>query len=218
MEIFTKKIIPIFLTLLTLFSIIPYCAFAEDQKVPPSPASEESFDQMKTQMTKMVNETIETLENSKEDLDNESLEDAEQLITDLESIKEEISGVESQEDLLTIKKELDNLFATAPEDIKNILPQAMGPGPGIQGSGMQNGTENLSQGFENGSDRRPEMTTNRSQPPRDGNATMNMSEIPEKGPEDMNEKGNFTEENIKETSENSGFFEKLINALKSLFS
>lgn len=216
MEVFTKKVIPIFLTLLTLFSIIPSCAFAEDQNVPPSPGSEESFDQMKTRMTESVNRTIETLENSKEDLDDESLEKAEQLITDLESIQEKLSNAETEDELLEIKDELDTLLDAAPEELKSIpglIPQNMGPGPG-----MQNGTENLSQGFENGSEKRPEMTTNRSQPPRDENATMDDSGMPGQSPEVMEEKGNLTDENGKETADESGFFGKLISALKSLFS
>lgn len=212
MKIFTKKVIPIFLTLITLLNIIPYCAFAESQNAPPSHGSEESFDQMKTRMTEMVNETIETLENSKGDLDDESLEEAEQLITDLESIKEEISSAESEDELLTIKTKLDNLFAATSEDLKTLLPKAMGSGPG-----MQNGAENLSQGFENESERRPEMRINRSDSPNDENATNNMNEMPEKGHGDMEETDYFTEENVAETSEDSGFFGKLVNALKSLF-
>ena len=225
MEVFTKKIIPILITLLTLFSIIPSFALAEDLNVPPSPGSGDSVDQMKTRMTESLNNTIETLENSKENLTNESsLEAAEQLTTSLKAIKEKISSAETEDDLLQIKQELDASLAAAPDDIKIILPQNMGPGPGMQnrsmgpGPGMQNGTENLSQGFENDSERRPEMTTNRSQPPKDGNATMEGSGTPGQGPEDMEKKGNLTDENGKETADESGFFGKLVSALKSLFS
>lgn len=225
MEVFTKKIIPILITLLTLFSTIPSFALAEDLNVPPSPGSVDSVDQMKTRMTESLNNTIETLENSKENLTNESsLEAAEQLTTSLKAIKEKISSAETENDLLQIKQELDASLAAAPDDIKVILPQNMGPGPGMQnrsmgpGPGMQNGTENLSQGFENDSERRPEMTTNRSQPPKDGNATMEGSGMPGQGPEGMEEKGNLTDENGKETADESGFFGKLVSALKSLFS
>lgn len=225
MEVFTKKIIPILITLLTLFSIIPSFALAEDLNVPPSPSSGDSVDQMKTRMTESLNNTIETLENSKENLTNESsLEAAEQLTTSLKAIKENISSAETEDDLLQIKQELDALLAAAPDDIKIILPQNMGPGPGMQnrimgpGLGMQNGTENLSQGFENDSERLPEMTTNRSQPPKDGNATMEGSGMPGQGPEGMEEKDNLTDENGKETADESGFFGKLVSTLKSLFS
>ncbi len=168
---------------------------------------------MKSRITESINTTIETLENSKENLTNESsLEAAEQLITNLEAIKEKISSAENGDDLLQIKQELDALFAAAPDDIKIILPQNMGPGPG-----MLNGSEKRSQNFENGTERRPEMVTNRSQPPRDGNATMD-SGMPGQVPKGMEEKGNLTDEGGKETTKESGFFEKLINALKSLFS
>jgi hypothetical protein len=86
---FRKKIIPILITLLTLFSIIPSFALAENQNVPPSPGSGESVDQMKIRMTESINNTIETLENSKENLTNESsLEVTEQLTTNLEAVKE----------------------------------------------------------------------------------------------------------------------------------
>lgn len=223
MEVFTKKIIPILITLLTLFSIIPSFALAEDLNIPPSPGSGDSVDQMKTRMTESLNNTIETLENSKENLTNESsLEAAEQLTTSLKAIKEKISSAETEDDLLQIKQELDASLAAAPDDIKIILPQNMGSGPGMQnrsmgpGPGMQNGTENLSQGFENDSERRPEMTTNRT--PKDGNTTLEGSGMPGKGPEGMEDKGNLTDENGKETADESGFFGKLVSALKSLFS
>jgi hypothetical protein len=73
-------------------------------------------------------------------------------------------------------------------------------------------------GFENGTERRPEMTTNRSQPPGTGNATMDSSGMPGQGPEGMEEKGDITDKNGKEMAGESGFFGKLIDALKSLFS
>ncbi len=208
MKVFTRKVIPILIILLTLFSIIPSFALAEDQNVPPSPVSGESVDQMKAQMAESVNNTIETLENSKENLTNElSLEAAEQLTTNLEAIKEKISSAETEDDLLQIKQEIDALLATAPDEIKIILPQNMGHGPGMQngsmgpGPEMQNGSENLSQGFEDRTERRPEMTTNRSQPPSDGNAMMDGSGMLGQGPEGMEEKGNLTDENGKETAE-----------------
>jgi len=62
------------------------------------------------------------------------------------------------------------------------------------------------------------MTTNRSQPPKDENTTMEGSGTPGQGPEGMEEKGNLTDENGKETADESGFFGKLVSALKSLFS
>ncbi|HEY3362975.1 MAG TPA: hypothetical protein VGK06_14455 [Methanosarcina sp.] len=164
-------------------------------------------------MIESVNITIETLDNSKENLTNESsLEAAEKLTTNLEAIKEKLSSAKTEDDLLQIKQELDKLFVAAPNDIKVILSQNMGPGPG-----MQNGSEKISQGFENGTERRPEMMTNRSQPPRSGNSTMDGNGMPGQGPTGMEEKGNLTDENGKETAEEVNFFGKLIDALKSLF-
>lgn len=60
------------------------------------------------------------------------------------------------------------------------------------------------------------MMTNRSQPPRSGNSTMDSKGMPGQEPRDMEEKGNLTDENGKETAEKSDFFGKLIDALKSL--
>lgn len=73
-------------------------------------------------------------------------------------------------------------------------------------------------GFENGTERHPEMTTGRSQPPGAGNATMDSSGMPGQGPEGVEEKDNLTDENGKETAGESDLFGKLIDALKSLFS
>lgn len=226
MKVFTKKIVPIFLTLLTLLSIIPFCAFAASESAPLSPGSGESFDQMKSRMTESVNNTIATLGNSKANLTNESsIEAAEKLITDLKSIQEEISNAETEDELIKIKQELDTLFATAPGEIKSIpglIHQNMGPR-----QDMQNTSENFSQGFKNGSEMRPEMMNNRSQPPGmmnnrsqpgDANATMNGSIMQGHGPAGMEGKGNMTVENANGIKDEISFFDKLISALKSLFS
>lgn len=232
MKIFTKKVIPIFLallTLLTLLSTIPSCALADDQNMPSSSGSRESFDQMKARMTESVNITIENLESSKVNLDNESTrEAAEKLITDLKSIKEELSNAETEDDLIKIRQELDTLDETAPEELKNtpgLLPHNTGQGPN-----MQNVSGNFSQDFKN----RPEMMNNGSQPPEmisnrsqrgDFNATMNGSERPgprHEGLEGENNSSNLNAESGNGKTANSGFlgslFGGLMNALKSLFS
>jgi hypothetical protein len=49
------------------------------------------------------------------------------------------------------------------------------------------------------------MMTNRSQPPRSGNSTMDSKGMPGQEPRDMEEKGNLTDENGKETAEKSDF-------------
>ena len=222
MEIFTKKsvfvkAIPIFFALLTLFSVIPSCVLADDQSLPPSPDSEGSFEQMKTRMTESVNRTIETLENSKENLDNESsIESAQKLITDLDSIKEEISSAETEDELLKLRSELDTLLDEAPEELKNIpglIPQSKGPGPG-----MQDGNGSFSQGFENNSEKRPEIAPDGNQSLRDANSILDSNGMREKGSTGTGEMANMTEESIKETPIEPGFFGKIINALKSIFS
>jgi hypothetical protein len=213
MKVFTKKVISILITLLTLFSLTPSFALADNQSIPPSTDSGESVDQMKSRMTESLNTTIETLENSKENLTNESsIEAAEKLTTNLEAIKKKISNAETQDDLLQIKQELDALFAAAPNDIKIILPPNIHLGPG-----MQNGSEKLFQGFENGTEKRPEIMINRTQPPRDGNVTMNNG-MPGQGSKGIEEKGNLTNESGVETADEPSFFGKLFDALKSLFS
>jgi hypothetical protein len=228
MKVFTKKVIPIFvtlLTLLTLFIIIPSCTLASNQNTLHSPGSGESFDQMKVWMTESVNNSIGILGNSKASFTNESsFEAAEKLITDLKSIQEELSYAETKDELIKIKQELDTLFAAAPEELKGIpglFPQNMGPRPG-----MQNGNENVSQAVKNGSEMSPEMMNNRSQPPemmngsqpRDSNTKANGSKMPGQGLAGMEKNGNITEENNNETTDGSSFFEKVISFLKSLFS
>jgi hypothetical protein len=124
--------------------------------------------------------------------------------------------VETEDELLEIRSELDTLLNEAPEELKSLpglIPQNRGQAPG-----MRDGNETLPQGFENESEGRPEMTANESQSFRDSNTIIDSSGMPGKGPDDAEEKGNLTEENDKETPDESGFFGKLINALKSLFS
>jgi hypothetical protein len=236
MKIFNKKGIPIFLallTLLTLLSIIPSCALADDQNMPTSSGSGESFDQMKARMTESVNTTIEKLEKLKANSDNEStIEAAEKLITDLKSLKEELSNAETEEDLIKIGQELVTLFNAAPEELKNtpgLLPHNSGPRPN-----MQNVSGNFSQEFKNGHEMRPEMMNNKSKPPEmmndrshpgDFNSTMNSSERPGPGSTRMerkNNSANLTAPSDNEKAADSGFLGNLlgdvINALKSLFS
>jgi hypothetical protein len=201
--------------------------------MPTLSGSGQSFDQMKARMTESVNITIGNLESSKANMDNEtSIEAAEKLITDLKSIKEELSNAKTEDDLIQIKQELDTLFNAAPEELKNIpglLPQNMGPR-----QDLQNVSENFSPDFKNRSEMRPEMMNNRSQPPemmnnrsQSGglNATMNDSERPgprHAGMEGKNNSADITTERGNETTPNSGFlgnlFGGLINTLTSLFS
>lgn len=215
MKTLTKKAIPIFLALLTLFSIIPSCAIAGEQNASHSPGSEESFDMMKSRMNESINSRIEILENSKEELDSESLEAAEKLIIDLESIKGEVSGTESVDRLFEVKQRLDALLNTAPEELQNLpgfLAQDISPG-----LEMQNRTENFSRSFENRSERPPEMLNNAGEN-SGANAAIKSREPPGQPPEDPEEGNNLTEEDNRDESDESGLFGRLMYALKSLFS
>jgi hypothetical protein len=235
MKILNKKVIPILLALLTLLALlitISSSTLADDKNMSPSSGSGQSFDQMKARMTESVNITIDNLESSEANMDKESsIQAAEKLITDLKSIKEELSNAKTEDDLIKIKQELDTLFNAAPEELKNIaglIPQNMGPRPD-----MQNVSENFSQDFKNRSEMRPEMMNNRSQPPemmnnrsQSGglNATMNDSERPgprHTGMEGKNNSADIKAERGNETTADSGFlgnlFGGLINTIKSLF-
>lgn len=225
MKILNKKVIPILLALLTLLALlitISSSTLADDKNMSPSSGSGQSFDQMKARMTESVNITIDNLESSEANMDKESsIQAAEKLITDLKSIKEELSNAKTEDDLIKIKQELDTLFNAAPEELKNIaglIPQNMGPRPD-----MQNVSENFSQDFKNRSEMRPEMMNNRSQ--SGGlNATMNDSERPgprHTGMEGKNNSADIKAERGNETTADSGFlgnlFGGLINTIKSLF-
>lgn len=214
MRSFAKKGISIFL-LLTLLSTIPSCALANNQNMPPSPGPRESFDEMKIRMTESVNVTIENLESSKENFNNESTREAsEKLIKDLKLIKEEISNAKTEDDLIKIRQELDTLFNEVPEEVKNnagFFPPKMGSGPN-----MQNISENFSQDFKNS----PKIMNNRSQP-EDLNATMDGR--PGSRPtriEEKNNSANLAAEKGSEKGTDSGFLENLLgglfNTLKSL--
>ena len=66
MKIFTKEVIPILLTLLTLLALLITISFntlADDKNLPPSSGSGQSFDQMKARMTELVNSSIENVGN-----------------------------------------------------------------------------------------------------------------------------------------------------------
>jgi len=225
MKILNKKVIPILLALLTLLALlitISSNTLADDKNMPTLSGSGQSFDQMKARMTESVNITIDNLESSEANMDKESsIQAAEKLITDLKSIKEELSNAKTEDDLIQIKQELDTLFNAAPEELKNIpglLPQNMGPR-----QDLQNVSENFSQDFKNRSEMRPEMMNNRSQS-GDLNATMNDSDRPgprHTGMEGKNNSADIKAERGNETTADSDFlgnlFGGLINTIKSLF-
>ncbi|MCQ1534931.1 hypothetical protein FTO70_04345 [Methanosarcina sp. KYL-1] len=187
----------------------------EEGNVPRYPASdEEAFGMMKSRMTESIDSMIGNLEGSMEDLDDDLLEDAEGLKEGLESIKEDLEAAGTDSELMEIRDELNSLIEEAPEELKSILGPAgqMGQGSGSPGDRGEmppqgfNGTEN------------PEMMQNKSQV-RDANMTMEDRKMPGQAP--GGERGNGSQMNgsAEETgSENVGFFGRLINSIKSLFS
>lgn len=211
---FNLKKISIFSVLLIMFSLVPGCALAEEETAQPS-ITEEDFDTMQSRMAETVDRMIETLENSTEDLDGDTLASAEEMISELTSIKDEISEAETESDLQTIREELDSLLAEAPEELKSIPGFGMGSGPGND----KNGSQAPPQGSGNMSQERPEMPDGTN--PMDKNAvnensSMEKQETPGQTPAE--EKSADSSENVTRDSTEAGFFEKLINSLKSLFS
>lgn len=223
-KILNLKKISIFSVLLILFGIIPNCVLAEEENIQPSFGPEEDFDAMKSRMTESVDGMIETLENSTEDLDADTLESVEELINGLKSIKEELFEAETESDLQEIREEIDTLLEAAPEELKSIPGFGMGhSGPGQ----AQNGSQIPPQGPGNMSEGRPEkrvmnMSEKRPEIPEeanimDENTSMEKQGIPGKAP-GMQKEAVTEESSDKETSGASDFFGKLINSLKALFS
>ncbi|MDQ1275761.1 MAG: hypothetical protein QG610_1336 [Euryarchaeota archaeon] len=211
-KFFNLKKISIFSALLIMFSLIPGCALAEEETAQPS-LPEEDFETMQSRMTESIDRMIESLENSTEDLDADTLASAEELISGLTSIKDEISEAETESDLQTIREELDALLEEAPEELKSIPGFGMGQGPG-QG---QNGSQVPPQRSGNMSEGRSEMpegANSMDENAMDGNSSM---EKPGQTPADQENAG-IAEDKDKDTSSETGFFGKLINSLKALFS
>ncbi|MHC1753867.1 MAG: hypothetical protein AB9861_00250 [Methanosarcina sp.] len=193
-----------------MFSIVPSCALAEEETAQPS-FPEEDFDTMQSRMIESVDRMIVALENSTEDLDADTLESAEEMISELTSIKGELSEAETDSDLQTIREELDTLLEEAPEELKSISGLGMGSGPG-QG---QNGSQVPPQGSGNMSEERPEMPEGANA--MGENASMEKQGMSGQDPGEQKE-AETAEGSDTETSTEAGFFGKLINSLKSLFS
>lgn len=209
-KIFNLKKISIFSVLLIMFSIVPNCVLAAEETTQPS-LPEEDFDTMQSRMIESVDRMIAALENSTEDLDVDTLESAEEMISDLTSIKEEISEAETESDLQTIREELDALLETAPEELKSISGFGMVSGP-RQG---QNGSQVPPHGSGNMSEGRPEIPEGANA--MGENASMEKQEIPGQAPGGQ-EGAENAENNDTESSTETGFFASLINSLKSLLS
>ena len=209
-KIFNLKNIFIFSVLLIMFSIVPSCALAAEEATQPS-FPEEDFDTMQSRMTESVDRMIEALENSTEDLDADTLESAEELISGLASIKEEISNAETTSDLQTVREELDTLLEAVPEELKSISGFGMSPGP----EQAQNRSKVPPRGTGN-------MSEGRSGMPEAANAMSENASMEKQGMHDRvsneQEKADTAKGNDTETFMEPGFFGKLINSLKSLFS
>lgn len=211
---FNLKKISIFSVLLIMFSIVPGCALAEEETAQPS-LPQEDFDTMQSRMNESVDRMIETLENSTENLDADTLASAEEMISGLTSIKEKISEAETESDLQAIREELDALLEEAPEELKSISGFGMGPGFGQS----QNGSQVPPQGSGNMSEGRSEMPEGAN--PMDKNAmnensSMEKQGMPEQTPSEK-ENADAAEDSGSDSPNETGFFGKLINSLKSMF-
>jgi len=207
---FNLKKSSIFSVLLIMFSIVPSCALAAEETTQPS-FPEGDFDTMQSRMTESVDIMIEALEKSTEDLDADTLASAEELISGLTSIKEEISEAETDSDLQKIREELDTLLEAAPEKLTSISGFGMGPGSGQ----APNGSQVPPQGAGNMSEGRPEMPEGANV--MGENASMEKQGMPGQAP-GKQEEADTAEGGDTETSTETGFFGKLLNSIKSLFS
>lgn len=208
-KIFNLKKISIFSVLLIIFSIVPSCALAEEETAQPS-FPEEDFDTMQSRMIESVDRMIVALENSIEGLDTDILQSAEEMINGLTSIKEEVSEAETESDLQTIREELDTLLEEAPDELKSVS----GFGMGFAGQ-AQNGSKAPPRGYGNMSEGSPEMPQGANV--MGDNASMEKQGMPGKAPGEQ-EEADIAEDSNTEASTDAGFFGKLINSLKSLFS
>lgn len=204
------KKISIFSVLLIMFSIVPSCALAAEETTQPS-FPEEDFDTMQSRMTESVDRMIEALENSTEDLDADTLESAEELISGLTSIKEEISNAETTSDLQKVREELDTLLEAVPEELKSISGFGMGPGP----EQAQNGSRVPPQGAGNMSEGRSGMPEGANV--MNENASMEKQGIHGQTPAEK-ENEDTAEDSDTDTATEANFLGKLINSLKALFS
>jgi hypothetical protein len=213
---FNLEKISVLSLLLLIFSIVPSCALAGEETTQPS-LPEENFETTQSRMTESVDRMIEALENSTEDLDAGTLESAEETISGLTSIKEEISEAETESDLQTIREELDALLEAAPEELKNLPGFGMiGPSPG-QG---QNGSQAPPRGSGNMSEGRPEMPERANamgENAMGNNFSMGKQATPGQAPVEQ-KNADTAEDGSTETSTENGFFASLINSLKALFS
>ena len=203
-----------------MFSIVPGCALAaEEITQPPSP--EGDFNTMQSRMTESVDRMIEALENSTEDLDADTRASAEEIISGLTSIKEEISNAETTSDLQKVREKLDTLIKAAPEELTSIsgFGIGMGSGPGQAQNGRQVPPQNGSQAPPQGSGN---MSEGRSEMPEGANVMSENASMEKQGMHgkvsDEQKEADAAKGNDMEPSTEPGFFGKLINSLKSLFS
>ncbi|WP_229392413.1 hypothetical protein [Methanosarcina sp. DH2] len=192
-----------------MFSIVPSCALAEEETAQPS-FPEDDFDTMQSRMIESVDRMIVALENSTEGLDTDTLQSTEEMINGLTSIKEEVSEAETESDLQTIREKLDTLLEEAPDELKSISGFGMG-----SAGHAQNGSKAPPRDYGNMSEGSPEMPQGANL--MGDNASMEKQGMPGKAPGEQ-EEADIAEDSNTEASTDAGFFRKLINSLKSLFS
>lgn len=167
-----------------------------DSKLMKGMDEENDLASMMNRTIEMIDKTTESLESIKVDANDTTIENIEEYLGEIESIRSNIENADSVEELNTERASLDELFKKMTEELKLELPMGSDK-PEMDGMGNQTAP---------GSSQMPEMgNQSKGEVPIKGNGSEVMDSSQERNREMQN------------SPDDSGIFDKIMNFFGSLF-
>lgn len=164
---------------------------------------------MMNRTIEMINKTTESLESMKADANDTTIENIEEYLTEIESIRSNIENADSVEELNTERASLDELLKKMTEELELEIPMDSGK-PEMNGMGNQAAPGSSQPDMGNQTERDP------SHMPEMGNQSKEQAPM-ESNDSGMMESSQERTKEMQNSSDGSGIFEKIKNFFGSLF-
>lgn len=180
-----------------------------DSKLMKGIDEENDLASMMNRTIEMIDKTTESLESIKADANDTTIENIEEYLSEIESIRSNIENANSVEELNTERASLDELFKAMNEELGSELPMN-GNRPEMSGMGNQTGPGSSQPDM--GNQKGPES----SQMPEMGNQSKEEVPIKGNGSEVMDSSQERNRE-MQNSPDDSGIFDKIMNFFGFLF-
>jgi predicted RND superfamily exporter protein len=180
-----------------------------DSKLMKGIDEENNLASMMNRTIEMIDKTTESLESIKADANDTTIENIEEYLTEIESIRSNIENADSVEELNIGKTSLDELLKKMTEELELEIPMDSGK-PEVDGMGNQAAPGSSQLDMGNQTERDP------SHMPEIGNQSKGQAPM-ESNDSGMMESSQERTKEMQNSSDDSGIFEKIKNFFGSLF-